>query len=107
LKKYDKAIADHNRAVQIEPRNAINYTNRGAAYYGLKKYEKAVSDYDKAIQLDAQYAMAYYNRGGVHAVLGNKKKAIADYQRSADIYKKQGSDANYQDALEQAKSLGG
>ena len=34
-----KALEEHNKAIKLEPKNAINYHNKGAAYFRMNKYE--------------------------------------------------------------------
>ena len=56
-KEYDKAIADYDKAIELDPKNATAYTNRGNAWYAKKEYDKAIADYDKAIGLDPKYRL--------------------------------------------------
>lgn len=37
---YDRAISDFNRAIEIDPKHADAYNNRGNAYYNKDKREK-------------------------------------------------------------------
>ena len=62
-KEYDKAIADYDQAIRLDPKYAAAYHNRGLAWYAKKEYDKAIADYDEAIRLDPKYAVAYDNRG--------------------------------------------
>jgi tetratricopeptide (TPR) repeat protein len=80
---YRGALAEYNRAIQINP----NYAN--AYYYrGVVKSSKlgdtpgALADYDRAIQLNPNLSIAYYNRGDLKAnKLGDNQGALADYDR--------------------------
>ncbi|MGL4502860.1 MAG: tetratricopeptide repeat protein, partial [Planktothrix sp.] len=47
LKDYQGAISDYDKALKIDPNNAIAYINRGLARSELKDYQGAISDYDK------------------------------------------------------------
>ena len=62
-KEYDKAIADHDQAIKIDPKNPAPYNNRGNAYVAKQDFEHAIADYDMAIKLNPKYAEAYLNRG--------------------------------------------
>ena len=57
------AIINFTKAIELDPKYANAYFNRGIAYSSLKKYPEALADYTKAIELDPKYVKAYYNRG--------------------------------------------
>ena len=63
---YNRAIVDFNTAIQLDPRDAINYYNRGIAYNNKKEYDHAVTDFNTAIGLKPNLAEAYSNRGFAH-----------------------------------------
>ena len=66
VKQYERAIADYEQAILLDPHYAEAYTNRALAYYAMKQYELANADFDKAIQIDPQDAEAYFNRGNAY-----------------------------------------
>ena len=47
---YKGAIHDCNVAIELEPRNANGYLNRGIAKSGLKDYLGAMQDFNKAAE---------------------------------------------------------
>jgi tetratricopeptide (TPR) repeat protein len=55
---YDRAIADFNEAIRLDPGSAISYSNRGQAYYAKQDYDRAIADYNEAIRLDPKAATA-------------------------------------------------
>ncbi|MCA6504272.1 MAG: hypothetical protein ACK5VA_12875 [Pseudanabaena sp.] len=59
------------------------------------------------MRLNPNDAAAYINRGIAKKDLGDKQGAIADYQESARLYQQQGKTADYEDAQNQIKKLGG
>ena len=76
------AIINFTKAIEIDPKYAIAYYNRGIAYYSLMKYPEALADYTKAIELDPKYADAYYNREEVYKALGITKEANSDFAKT-------------------------
>ena len=60
---YDRAIADYNEALRLDPKDASAYNNRGSAYAGEGDHDRAIADYNEALRLDPKYVYAYYNRG--------------------------------------------
>ncbi|MCX6251802.1 MAG: tetratricopeptide repeat protein [Bacteroidetes bacterium] len=85
LGRWDKAIADFSRALDIDPKDRDTYYNRGIAYSTLRQWNKAIEDYSKVIEIDPKYANAYSNRGVVYGNLGQLYKAIADYSSVIEI----------------------
>jgi tetratricopeptide (TPR) repeat protein len=84
--QYDKAISDYTKAIEINPKNARAYYNRGIAYQSEGKYDEAISDYTQAIERNPRYAPAYANRGLVYASgKGQYDKAISDYTKAIEI----------------------
>ncbi len=65
LKKndFDGAIADLNRALQLDPKNPQAYESRGIAKREKHDLDGAIADFNRALQLDPKYAHAYYSRG--------------------------------------------
>ncbi|MGE4597046.1 MAG: tetratricopeptide repeat protein [Methylophilaceae bacterium] len=59
LKDYSGAIADYNKAIEINPNHADAYYNRGIAKDNLEDYYGAIADYTKAIEIDPNDAEAY------------------------------------------------
>src|SRR5215468_7218949 len=48
---YDRAIADFNEAIRLDPKIAMFQANRGLSYSNKGDYERAITDYDQAIRL--------------------------------------------------------
>ena len=79
-KDFDKAIADHDQAIKVDPKNPAPYNNRGNAYLAKQDYEHALADFDQAIKLNPKYAEAYFNRGMAkrnHGDMGGGEEDIA------------------------------
>ena len=91
LGKYEKAIADYDRAVDLKPDLAGVYSNRGLAKGSLGHYEEAIADLDRALDLNPQDAHAYSNRGLAKSRLGRHEEARADLQYASELAKDQGN----------------
>ena len=92
LGKYEKAIADFGRALDLHPQNAAFYSNRGLAKSSLGHYEEAIADFDRALDLHPQNAHAYSNRGLAKSHLGQHEEARADWQHALELATEQGNE---------------
>ncbi|WP_238846082.1 serine/threonine-protein kinase [Nostoc edaphicum] len=99
------AIEDYNQAIKINPNYALAYYNLGVVRYELGDKQAAIEDYNQAIKNDPNYANAYYNLGLAHSTLGEKQAAIEYFRKSADLYKQQGKESDYESALKRITQL--
>src|SRR6266699_2583338 len=76
---HDGAIADYNRAIELNPKYAGAYNNRGLAKKAKGDHDGAIADYNRAIELNPKDAGAYNNRGITKEGKGDHDGAIADY----------------------------
>jgi Tfp pilus assembly protein PilF len=109
--KYEEAINEYNKAIELKPDFPNAYKNRGNSYYYLKKYEEAIADYRKAIEIKPDFPNAYYNRGLVYYNQQKYKEAIRDYSKAIEIkpdfpnaYNSRGIVYYYQQKYEEAIS---
>ena len=77
-KEYEKAIADYNEAIRLNPKSTLVFSNRGNTWRFKKEYEKAIADYDEAIRLNPKYATAYRGRGEVWSEMKFKTEEMND-----------------------------
>jgi stress-induced-phosphoprotein 1 len=52
LKKWDDALADAEKCVELKPDWAKGYSRLGGALYGKRKFEDAVGAYKKGLAID-------------------------------------------------------
>ncbi|NJO65328.1 MAG: tetratricopeptide repeat protein [Richelia sp. RM2_1_2] len=84
-KKWELALDDYNKAIQINSNDAKIYNNRGVLYDKQEKWELALADYNKTIQINPNLAQAYYNRGNIYSEQRKWKLALADYNKAIQI----------------------
>ena len=83
--KFDAALADANKAVELDPKLSYAYFVRGAAYGKLGKKELCEKDLTQAIALEkepyeAQSALAYFTMQ-----LGDLNKAVDAYTKAIEL----------------------
>ncbi len=71
-RQVEEAISELNKAIDVNPKYADAYNNRGNAYDDIDQYDQAISDYNKAIEIEPRNAITYNNRGSVY----DKKRPI-------------------------------
>jgi Flp pilus assembly protein TadD len=76
LGDYEKAMADFDRAVELEPTHSKNFSERGVAWLNLGDHAAAIRDLDTAVRLDPHDGNAYYNLACVHALEGHTTSAL-------------------------------
>jgi tetratricopeptide (TPR) repeat protein/serine/threonine protein kinase len=86
LRRYEEAVADWSRAIELDSSDVIALTARGCAYRDhLGQPARAVADFSRAIELDPTYTLAWKNRSVAYSNLGQWDKAAADYSRAAEL----------------------
>ncbi|MEL0589997.1 MAG: tetratricopeptide repeat protein, partial [Planktothrix rubescens PR222] len=73
--------------------------------YNLKDYQGAISDYDKALRIDPNDADAYNNRGVALYMVGDKRKARGDWETAAQLYRQQGNEDGYKNAMDNLRNF--
>ena len=82
---FHGAIADYDRAIELNLNYVKAYTNRGVAKVMLGDHDGAIADCDRAIALNPDYAEAYFFRGFAKRGLGDYRGTIADYDRAIEL----------------------
>ena len=82
---YDGAIADFDRAVELDPDHAGAYYIRGMIKEEQRDYAEAIADFDRAIALEPDAADMYNHRGYSKFALADYEGAIADFDRVLEL----------------------
>ena len=82
---YVRAIADYDKAIELQADYAQAYNNRGIVYSVQGDYVRAIADHDKAIELRPNFSGAYNNRGVAYKGQGDYVRAIADYDKAIEL----------------------
>jgi len=83
--ELDRAIADYNQAIEIDPKFALAYIGRGDAYKDRGELDRAIADYNRALELDPKDADAYAGRGVTYEAKGDMDRAIVYYNRALEL----------------------
>ena len=83
--EYDTAIADYNKAIELNSKEPSVYFSRGLAHFNKLSYTPAIADFDKVIELDPKEAMAYFKRGNALEKISSFEKALSDYLKAVEL----------------------
>ena len=84
-RRRQEAIEAFTKAIELDPKLALAYFNRGAIYDFLGNYQQAIRDFDRVIEIHPELTLAYINRGKNYAELGDYRQAIRDYNRVIEL----------------------
>ena len=78
-RKYQEALECYIKAIEIDSKDPILYSNRSLMYYNLKDYDNAIQDADVAISLKPNHSKAYLRKG-------NALEAKKQYYEALNTY---------------------
>jgi len=85
LGRYNDAIAEYQRAIELDPQYPFPHNGLGNVYANLGRYDDAIAEFQWAIELDPQGAYPHNGLGNVYRDLGRHDDAIAEYQRAIEL----------------------
>jgi tetratricopeptide (TPR) repeat protein len=81
----DRAIADYDEALRLDPSHVHALLNRGAVNTRMRRYDRAVADFTSAIGLDPTAPAAFYGRALALRYLGQYERAVTDYRKALTL----------------------
>jgi len=76
-KSYKEALAELNKAIQMDPRNAEAYYWRGRTLVNLGRLDQGADDFKRAVTFKPDYAEAYDHLGWLASKRGDVDEGIA------------------------------
>ncbi len=77
-KKYDAALVEYAKAIEINPKHPWPWLNRCVTYLIVNNLQSALSDCNKSLSLNTT-AAAQNNRGLVFMKMGRLQQAVTDF----------------------------
>jgi len=81
----DRAVADYNRAIWLNPKNANAVYNRGITYRDKGDLDRALVDFNTVIRLSPKDPDGYFGRGNAHERNKDYEAALVDYETAIKI----------------------
>ena len=85
LLQFQDALVTANRAVELNPNDAVGFLLRSTIYDRLDNTAKSLEDSNEAVRLAPENANAYSNRGYSYINLGLTEDAIKDFTKAIKL----------------------
>jgi tetratricopeptide (TPR) repeat protein len=82
---HNRAIADYDAALRLNPKSADAHHNRGSAWANKGETDKAIADYDAAIRLDPAESSPYAGRAVEYSIKGDYARASTDFDTAIKL----------------------
>jgi TolB-like protein/Tfp pilus assembly protein PilF len=82
LGRFDEAIAEGKRAVELDPLSLVINADLGMNYYYARRYDEAIAQLRKTLEMDPGYYYAHVNLGQALAAKRAFDEAIEEYQKA-------------------------
>src|SRR5438105_4332371 len=82
LGRFDEAIAEGKRAVELDPLSLVINADLGMNYYYARHHDEAIEQLRKTLEMDPGYYYAHVDLGQVLAAKRAFGEAISEYQKA-------------------------
>lgn len=98
---FQKAMRQYTRALELDPGNAVLYSNRSATHFNLRQFAESLEDAESAILCDERWWKAYKRKGLALIHMQRYEEAIEALEEGLKII---GKNAEMEKNLEFAKA---
>ena len=85
LGRFDEAIAEGARAIELDPLSAIIQIDAANNYIVAGRYDEAIDHIHKALEIDPEFADAYVSLGVALELKGDVTAAIPNFERAHQL----------------------
>jgi tetratricopeptide (TPR) repeat protein len=85
LKQDDRALADLEQAIRIDPKASVPHNQRGMILERLDRFAEARAEFDAAVALDPRNQNAWINRARLWTRYGDIDQAFSDYNQAEAV----------------------
>ncbi|HSB08077.1 MAG TPA: protein kinase [Blastocatellia bacterium] len=83
--RFDEAIAQNKRALELDPLSPLSNSNLGLVYYYARQYNQAIEQCRKALDLDPNLFFASQCIGWAYGQQGKYQEAIAELRKTRNL----------------------
>ncbi|MBK8900709.1 MAG: tetratricopeptide repeat protein [Anaerolineaceae bacterium] len=84
-KRFTQALICFNRAIELQPKWASIFHERGVTYQEMEEYDAALADFNRAIELKPKWAGNFQERGITFREMEEYDAALADFNRAIEL----------------------
>jgi len=88
LGRFDQAIAEGRRAVEIDPLSVNSRARLGQVLFYARRYDNAVREFRNALELDPNFVFALWHLGDTYAQVSRYDEAISVLEKAATLSKR-------------------
>jgi serine/threonine-protein kinase len=85
LGRFDQAIAEGKRALELDPTSPIISASLGAIYKNARRYDEAIAQLRDTVEMHSEFYWAHRFLGVALELKGATAEAIAEYQRAFEL----------------------
>ncbi len=85
LGRFDQAIAEGKRALELDPASPIISASLGAIYKNARRYDEAIAQLRDTVEMHPEFYWAHRFLGVALELKGATAEAIAEYQRAFEL----------------------
>jgi TolB-like protein/Tfp pilus assembly protein PilF len=85
LGRFDDAIAEGKRAVELDPLSLVINADLGTDYYFARRYDEAITQLRKTLEMDPGFYYAHVNLGWALEAKRDLEEALSEYQKARGL----------------------
>jgi serine/threonine-protein kinase len=85
LGRFDQAIAEGKRAVELDPLSVNSQARRGQVLFYARRYDDAIREFRDVLELDPNFVFALWHLGDTYTQVSRYDEAITVLERAATL----------------------
>jgi tetratricopeptide (TPR) repeat protein len=77
----ERGDLDRAIATELDPKQALAYSNRGFVYMSKGEYDQALAEYNRAVEFDPHFANPYRDRAELKRKMGKLVESLANAEQ--------------------------
>ncbi|MEK7403709.1 MAG: winged helix-turn-helix domain-containing protein, partial [Acidobacteriota bacterium] len=86
LSRFDEAIAENQRALELDPLSLLVRAHMGAILHEARQFERAIEWLLETLDMDPDFVLANFHLGRLFSDIGQPEKAIPLLEKAAPVF---------------------